>query len=344
MTKQQHLLVFRFSSLGDVAMTVPVLRLLLKQHPSLRVTMVSAAFVRPLFDNMERLDFYAADLKGEHKGLGGLFKLYRACKKLGPFDGIADLHDVLRTKVLTGFFFSAGNKIAVIDKVRAEKKELTRKKNKKLQQLPSNFQRYAAVFATLGFPVDLIMEEGITREHAPIELEELKSNGNNLVGIAPFALHPEKTYPPEKMLEVIRMLSKNDKVRILLFGGKKEAPMLDEWSSSIEGVTSLAGKMSFEKELEWIANLDLMVSMDSANMHLASMYGVPVVSVWGGTHPYLGFYGWGQDPSNTVQIDLECRPSSVFGKKHCYNDLACMNGISPIMIHEKIIEQLNKGK
>ena len=78
-------------------------------------------------------------------------------------------------------------------------------------------------------------------------------------------------------------------------------------------------------------------------MHLASLYGVPVVSVWGGTHPWLGFYGWGQDPANAVQVELECRPSSVFGNKPCpRGDLACMNLISPLVIYEKIIQQLQK--
>ena len=85
-----------------------------------------------------------------------------------------------------------------------------------------------------------------------------------------------------------------------------------------------------------------MVSMDSANMHLASLYGVPVVSIWGGTHPYLGFYGWGQQMENAVQVDLDCRPSSVFGNKPCPRNMECMNLVSPIMVYDKIIQQLNR--
>jgi ADP-heptose:LPS heptosyltransferase len=98
--------------------------------------------------------------------------------------------------------------------------------------------------------------------------------------------------------------------------------------------------MNFKTELQFISSLDIMVSMDSANMHLASLYGVPVVSIWGGTHPYLGFYGWGQKETNAVQIELSCRPSSVFGNKPCYNDLACMKGIAPLMIYDKVMQQL----
>lgn len=338
---QQHLLVFRFSSLGDVAMTVPVIRLLMDQYPQLHVTMVSTEFVRPLFTNIPRVQFYAADLKGKHKGVPGLFKLSRELSKQFPFDGIADLHNVLRTKILKTFFLFSGKPVATIDKGRAEKKELTRQQNKKLRPLKSNFQRYADVFSKLGFPIELKKEGGVSKISIHPAVKELKSQ-YQLVGIAPIALHREKTYPAEKMQEVIRLLSKENNVKICLFGGKNEAAVLEDWCAGMPNVMSVAGKMSFEEELHWIAGLDVMVSMDSANMHLASLFGVPVVSIWGGTHPYLGFYGWGQDPANAVQIELNCRPSSVFGNKNCHNDLACMKGISPLLVTERIISQLKK--
>ena len=86
-----------------------------------------------------------------------------------------------------------------------------------------------------------------------------------------------------------------------------------------------------------MSHLDAMVSMDSSNMHLASLTGTPVVSVWGATHPYAGFLGWGQSTDNIVQIDLECRPCSIYGQKPCRRgDYACMNGIAPETIVDKI--------
>ena len=100
--------------------------------------------------------------------------------------------------------------------------------------------------------------------------------------------------------------------------------------------------MDFEKELDLISGLDLMLSMDSANMHLASLFGVPVVSIWGATHPYAGFYGWGQKPSNAVQVELYCRPCSVFGNKPGYRgDLLCLTSISPVTVYEKIMQNLS---
>jgi ADP-heptose:LPS heptosyltransferase len=339
--KPRHVLVFRFSSLGDVAMTVPVIKLLLQQHPDLEVTMVSAQFVQPLFEGLERFHFHGADLKNRHKGLAGLYRLYSDLKKLYTFEAIVDLHNSLRTKLIRSFFTFSKKSTAVIDKGRKEKKQATRQQNKILRPLKSTFERYADVFALLGLPVLLNREGGIMK--TIITEDILKREGYSLIGVAPFAYYTEKMYPIEKMKEVLRLLLQHSTFKIFLFGGKDEAPLLQQWETEFPGIKSMAAKMSFQKQLHAIAQLDLMVSMDSANMHFASLYGVPVISVWGGTHPWLGFYGWGQPETNAVQIDLECRPSSVFGNKPCpRGDLACMNLISPIMIYEKIMKKLNK--
>ena len=343
MEKQQHLLVFRFSSLGDVAMTVPVLRCLLLQHPHLTVTMVSNSFVAPLFAGIPRLHFHAADLKGKHKGVPGLFRLYRELSAAKHFDGIADLHNVLRTKIVRGFFFMSGKPMAAIDKGRSEKKELTRRKNKNLHPLKSTFQRYADVFKDLGFPIDLQTEMGRSTAAEPSLVRQYKQEGFRLIGIAPFALHAEKSYPPQQMLEVLRLLTADPRNRVFLFGGRQDHALLQTWSTSFPQAENMATRFSFAEELNFIAHLHLMVSMDSANMHLASLFGVPVVSIWGGTHPYLGFYGWGQDPANAVQLDMECRPSSVFGNKACYNEGACLKGIAPVWVYEKINQQLERS-
>jgi ADP-heptose:LPS heptosyltransferase len=345
MAKPRNLLIFRFSSLGDVAMTVPVIQLLLKQHPGLQVTIVSNNFVAPLFKDIDCLNFYAADLKGKHKGIKGLYRLYKELKDYSSFDGIADLHNVLRTKVLRAFFSFSRKPIAVIDKGRREKKEMTRKKNKILCPLKTTFQRYADVFGALALPVVLAIQDGIKKSPVVTDsfLQEIKLAGNFIIGLAPFAQYAEKTYPPEKMKEVVKMLLQHPNNRIFLFGGANEKNVLDQWESEFERVESLAGKMNFEKELEMISQLDIMISMDSANMHLASLFGIPVVSVWGATHPFAGFYGWGQSLQNAVQIDLYCRPCSVFGNKPGYRgDLLCLHSIFPLTIYNKVMENLRQ--
>lgn len=339
-----HLLVFRFSALGDVAMTIPVMKLLLDQHPGLQISFVSDPFVQPLAEGIERLHFYPADTKRQFRGLKGLYALSRQIRAAIPYDAIADLHDVLRTKLLR--FFLIGMPVAVIDKGRKEKKELTRPVNKKLRPLKTMFQRYADVFVKLGLPVHLDTSGGIVHRKPDLESLALPAVKGPVIGIAPFAKHAAKLYPLDKMKELVRMLAQYPGINILLFGSGAEAPVLQQWEQEIPHVHSLAGTMSFAKELDVIAGLDIMISMDSANMHLASLYGVPVVSVWGGTHPYLGFYGWGQPLSNAVQLDLPCRPSSVFGNKACpvHGSSGCMQDITPAMIQEKIVSVLEAAK
>ncbi|MDF2383890.1 glycosyltransferase family 9 protein [Nostoc ellipsosporum NOK] len=325
MTVPRHILVFRFSALGDIAMTVPVLRCLLQQHAGLEVTIVSVPFVKPLFDNIPRLHFIGADIRGQYNGIHGLWRLSRQLKKDVAYDAVADLHDVLRTKLLRQF--CRRGPLAVIDKGRKEKKELTRSHNKILRQLPTMFERHAKVFAALKRPVQLNIQQGVAPAPAA-SAETFKT-----IGIAPFAKHAAKMYPLDDMKEVVKRVAGFPDTKVLLFGSKHEASLLEEWAAEIPGVKSLAGKISFAEELAIIAHLKSMISMDSANMHLASLYGVPVVSIWGGTHPYLGFYGWGQDPELAVQIDHPSRPSSVFGNKPCEG---CMEGITPALIAERV--------
>jgi ADP-heptose:LPS heptosyltransferase len=338
--KPETILVIRLSAMGDVAMTVPVLQQLLQQNPGVQLTVLTQKFLTPLFEPLERTTVYAAETKGKHKGLKGLYVLYRELKKQYHINAVADLHNVLRSKVISFFFNTAGIKTASIDKGRKEKKELTAKENKKLVQLKTSFQRYADVFTALGLELSLdTAQQPFAKQDLPSAAATLLNPTKKKICIAPFAKHEEKMYPLAKMKSVIEMLWENKQYQIfLLGGGKHEIETLNEWQKEFPGTTSLAGKFSFKEELAIISNMDTMISMDSANMHLASLFGVPVVSVWGATHPFAGFYGWTQPYDNGVQIGLYCRPCSVFGNKPCYRgDHACMRQLPENMIIEKVV-------
>jgi len=92
-----------------------------------------------------------------------------------------------------------------------------------------------------------------------------------------------------------------------------------------------------------MSNLKLMLSMDSANMHLASLLGLPVISLWGATHPFLGFYGWRQKPENAICVDrikFPTLPTSVNGSKVHPGTEKCIESIDPLKVVEKIMENL----
>lgn len=120
----------------------------------------------------------------------------------------------------------------------------------------------------------------------------------------------------------------------LFGGGGEEAEILNSWAEKYHGVTSLAGKRyGFAAELALMNHLDLMLSMDSSNMHLAAIAGTRTITVWGATHPYCGFMGWRQSDADCIQLPMSCRPCSVFGNKPCLRgDYLCLNAIRPAEI------------
>lgn len=344
--KPAHILVIRLSAMGDVAMTVPVIQQVLQQNPQVRLTVLTQGFLAPLFEPLERTSVYAVDTKGAHKGLKGLLRLSRELKKNSRFDAIADLHNVLRSQILRLLFKTSGIPASVIDKGRMQKRRLTRKRNKKLMPLKSSFQRYADVFKELGLSLSLNTSQPVyPRLPLPAAAAHFFEGDKKNICIAPFARHQEKTYPADKMKTVIRKVADQDNIRLfLLGGGSRELSILKEWEKEFPRVINLGGKFSFSEELAIISHLDLMVSMDSANMHLASLFGIPVISVWGATHMYAGFYGWSQPSANVVQIDLYCRPCSVFGDKPCYRgDHACMEQLAPELILDKLVSERNSS-
>lgn len=342
------LLVIRFSALGDVAMTVPVIDAVARTWPQAEITVLSRPFVQPLFARMPaNVRFRGVDLDA-YKGLGGLFRLYRELKKENAYEAVADLHDVLRTRVLRFLFRLGGLRTAHIDKGRKGRKALVRPEHKIRKQLPTSFQRYADVFRRLGLPAEVhfrsIYEggQGETRLFADVAG---KPDGTDWIGFAPFAAHRGKQLPENTARSLIRLLARRPGTHLFLFGGKADAPTLEQWARGLSPVTVVAGKLKLEQELALMSHLKLMVSMDSANMHLASLAGIPVVSVWGATHPLAGFMGWNQRTEWAVQTDtLACRPCSIFGNKPCLRgDYACLARLTAEDILYKISLILNKN-
>lgn len=342
--KKEHILVIRFSAMGDVAMAVPVVYSVATQYPDIRITVLSRGYARPFFEDLApNVNFMEADIKREYRGVKGLNALYRrlAAKQ---FTKVADLHNVLRSEYLRMRFNMGRYRVEHIDKHRSDRKKLTAHYNKVRAQLPSSFQNYADVFARLGYPVEirfrsLFPEEGGNLNLLPAIIGPKKSF-QQWIGIAPTAAHPSKEYPLPLMHEVISQLTqKYPKARIFFFGrGQREEQLFKDWCEEFPQCVSVNEHLeNMHQELILMSHLDVMLSMDSANMHLASLTATPVVSIWGATHPLGGFLGWNQSPDNMIQVDLDCRPCSIYGKRPCRrHDLACLNNIKPEQVLERI--------
>ena len=338
----KRILVYRFSAMGDVVMLLPVLKGLLDTNPELEVHLLTRSFLFPVFRGIDRLHLVEADLKGEHQGMKGLFKLYKQLKENIKPDLVFDLHQVLRTFNLNLYFRWGGTKVYTFDKGQLEKRKAVLTKSHK--NLPGTIERYCSVFQKAGLKIDLPKPPLLNKVSKTEVWQKLKLNTTKdvrLIGIAPFAKHPQKVWGVEKVEQLILELNTEQKLQFILFGGgKEEIAQLDKLAAGFSNVTVAAHFLKLEDELEVLPQLDLMISMDSANMHLAAMAGIPVISIWGATHPSLGFSPYHQPEENLIQHkgpELNCRPCSVFGSKKCkFGDVRCMKYIPVEQVKERV--------
>lgn len=331
--------------MGDVAMTVPVLLALTQQHPEIKITLLTRGFFKPMFSQLPNVTVFEADIKGKHKGVLGLLKLYKELKAL-KIDAVADLHNVLRSNILKMFFKSTRIPFIQIKKGRSEKKKLTAEKNKLFAPLKTTHQRYADVFKELGFNIKLNNANLLSKENVSDTTQDLiGKDTKKWIGIAPYAAFSGKMYPLNMMEKVISILNVTNTYKILLFGGgPSETEQLNKWATTYENATSLAGKVSFKEELAVISKLDVMIAMDSGNAHLAAMFAIPTITLWGVTHPYAGFYPFVQKEENALTADREkypLIPTSVYGNKFPEGYENAMKTISIDSVVEKITELTN---
>ena len=330
--------------MGDVAMTVPVLRALVLQYPEVKITVVSRPFFQPFFTEIPNVNFFGVDLKERHKGFLGLLRLFSDLRKLN-IDAVADLHNVLRSKVVRSLFALSGKKVAATDKGRAEKKALTSLTNKVFTPVKPMIERHVDTFKQLGFSIDLSQPKFPEKAILSEEIFSITGNKNqNWIGIAPFAQYESKVYPQDLMQQVIDELAKNTNHKIFLFGGgDKEIQLLNQLQSQHENVLVLAGKLKFKQELEVISHLGFMLSMDSGNAHIAAMLGVKVITLWGATHPYAGFKPFNQPDDFCLTSDraqYPLLPTSIYGNKMVEGYEDVMRTILPTQVIEKINSNL----
>ncbi|MBF00417.1 glycosyltransferase family 9 protein [Flavobacterium coralii] len=348
MPKKKHILVFRLSAMGDVAIMVPVLRALTAQHKKVKVTVVSRSFFKPFFNGIKNVNFFAAEPNGKHKGFGGLLRLFSDLKKL-HITHVADLHNVIRSKVISLLFRLRGKEVATLYKARPQRAALVRPDNKVFKPIVPVAERYAEVFEKLGFPVNLSKIEFPEKQHFTADVLAITGpRKGNWIGIAPFAKHRSKIYPTDLMQQVIDGLAKEPANRLFLFGaGSHEIEKLESLSQGKENVLVVAGKMSFKQELQLISNLDVMLSMDSGNAHIAAMYGVNVVTLWGSTHPFAGFAPFNQPEANALTADRKRYPklpTSVYGNKKVPGYEDAMRTIKPEAVVAAVAKYLNFNK
>jgi ADP-heptose:LPS heptosyltransferase len=329
--------------MGDVALTTPVLAGIREQYPDIELVLLTRQLYNPFFSSIEGLELFSPDLKSRHRGLPGLFRLYKDISRQGKIDYVIDIHDVLRSKIIRLLFRISGISVSVIDKGRGEKRSLTGGKNKK--KLKHSVERYCDTFSRAGYPVSLgegpwivPTPEAITKTGAMVD-----TKGELNIGVAPYAKHKLKMWPEENMIRLLEIIAESNKVKFWLFGGMEDSEQIAAFQKKVPESENMVGQLNLDEELALMSQLDMMIAMDSSNMHMAALVGIKVISIWGGTDPLTGFGAWKQPENHAVRIsveELQCRPCTVYGKGECSRgDFACMNWLTPDLVFKSITKE-----
>lgn len=311
-------LIICFSGISNVASVVPLLDSLNRNYAQHRFTVLSRSFLSPLFDSFEQVDFVGADIRGEHKGVFGAFKLINQLKE-AKFDVVIDLQGSWRSRLIARFFKFLGKRVYTVDKQRTETHQLVHRGASKYKPLKTIFERYSDVFAKIGLETDAQFEKlapaSVSCRQKVLEVYGEKKG--TWIGIAPLSIARGKTLPLRKTKNVIRYFDRQPDTTIFLFGaGEMENELLSDWQTIFQHVYAVHTSLQLGEELALMEQLDVMVSMDSGNMHLAALTATPVVSIWGATHRYAGFLGWKQTPDTCVEVDFSCRPCTAHAEKN----------------------------
>ena len=338
--------------MGDAVLLVPVVRSLVAAHPDVEVTVVTRPKFASFFTDIERVIPFPADVDYTYNGVFGMRELFKKLLRKGDFDVVVDMHDHIRTMVLRTLFKLFGVPVVVFQKGRREKKQFTQKENKDTKPLPHTVQRYKQAFENAGFIFDILpppyilLKESVVQEADKwLESKGIVKNGR-WIGIAPFAMHTTKIWPLKNYASVMQKILDRQPAKFFMFGGgDKEIAFFKELQKEFpEHCYIVAGEMKIKPELALMKKMDAMICVDSSNMHFGNLLGIPVISIWGGTHPDVGFGPFGANHDNVIQIsrdELPCRPCSVYGREKCYRgDFACLERISPDMVSELVLKKI----
>lgn len=330
-------MIIRLSSLGNVAMLVPTLTQLSRTYANDRFVLVSLKPLQPLLNGLSNFRFHEASEDVEHGH--GLLRLAGQIAGYKP-DKVFDLQGDYRGQLLRWMLRWRHIPVYGIDRGSKERRKLMRLGFDRCNPIKTESERYYDTFTMGGLqpagdvpliPIDEQAKEKVT--HLFGEKKE------RWIGIAPFAKHLSNILPYKTMKEVIGHYATQTDTRVFLFGaGHVETEMLRQWASLWPNVESVTNQLQLSGELELMRMVDGLLCMDSANQHLGALVGCPILSIWCGTHPYMGYAAWGKANTQVLSLPITCRPCTIHGTDRCkYRNFACKAFSS-----EQIIERFDK--
>lgn len=340
--------------MGDIILTLPVVEPLKEKYPDSEIFFLCKEKYKSLLLDHPRIDrVIEFDTQGVHKGISGLTRLIKELKTL-QLDVILDLHSNLRSFIIT-------NLVPAKTKIKYNKRWSARFlmvyfKPFKVKS-KHTLDCYMESLPKLGIKYEKKLLRFYLNENDEVWADRfLCKNGWNgeriLLGVAPGARWETKKWDKEKFAGAVEMLSRRFPLDVVLFGDKNDTDAIswisEELSKKRESKRSPGVIQVIDLPFNQVAGVlqmcDVLVTNDSGLMHLASFLRVPVVAVFGPTHPKLGFSPLGRD-SVVITVNEKCSPCSLHGKRKCHvKERYCMDRISPEEVAEKASEFLNRQK
>lgn len=308
-------LILRFSSIGDIVLTTPVVRCLKLQYPEAEVHYTTKKSYRTLLENNPYIDKVFV----LENGLNELIKLLQ----LEDYDYIIDLHNNLRTSIIK---FRLGVKSFRFDKLNLQKWLLVKFKKNFMPNVHI-VDRYMKTVEYLGVKNDNGGLDYFLPEKDKMPLDWLPENFRN--GYAVYAIggqHETKKLPLHKMIELCQTI----KLPLVLIGGKEDTIISEQLTINIKNIPMIdaCGKRNFNQSASIIRNAKLVYTHDTGMMHVAAAFKKKIVSVWGNTVPEFGMYPYQTDFEVIENKDLNCRPCSKIGYDNCpLGHFKCMNDL-----------------
>ncbi len=314
----KKVLIIRFSSLGDVLLTTPILRVLKNKFPGVTIHYLVKAEVKEtlLFNpHIDKLILFKKE---------NILSELRDKIKAENYDYIIDLHDNLRSLYLT-----KGLKVFRIKKPSFKKLLLVKLKINLLKQNKSIVEMYAAAipeFKLDNLGLELFLNKGENKSC----IEE------KTIGICPGAKHYTKRWEYNSYKELINLLTKSG-YKVLLFGGTYDMEMcktLSENNNNVENLSSDNDLIGMGKNM---LRCKLIVGNDSGLMHAASAVNVPSIVIFTSTVKEFGFAPY-KTKSLVIENELiKCRPCSHIGKAVCpKGHFNCSKTITPLLVFNKL--------
>ncbi|PKP52417.1 MAG: glycosyl transferase [Bacteroidetes bacterium HGW-Bacteroidetes-1] len=319
----KKILVIRFSSIGDIVLTSPIVRCLKKQLPDTKIYVLTKKTNKQLYESSPYVDkVFAFD--------NNLKEITEVLKN-EKVDFIVDLHKNIRSisvKLALGVRSSSFPKLNFAKYLMVQFK---------LNILPDTHivDRYFKAVSSLGVVNDNQGLDFFIPESKVFNQDNLPETFRNGYFVAVIGgKHFTKIFPVQKIIEVIGNLENP----FILLGGPEDASRGDQIAHSLgEKVWNTCGKLNLAQSASLIKNAQAVMTNDTGLMHIAAAFHKPIVSVWGNTIPAFGMYPYiPKDKSQSVIFEnktLSCRPCSKIGHKKCpKGHFRCMLDLDSIAI------------